>query len=242
MYDPTLGRFLQRDSVGFTAGDSNLYRYVRDNPANGSDPTGKYLLAKDKQSADAIVKYLDEFYGIKAEPFALSDGKYYIHVDPKDPNLEKLRDEINLLKRATRLLGVPEIVEPQLLLDGITDKEDVVGNESCGFLPLKEFQDREKKPFFLSLEDVFAIYDKYYKGKDVPVSPERRRFFSNWLEDYKWLQEIWELRMGPGVPNGEHPNLESLLKKLESIMTDILGKRRMEKAEREWGDKNKPKP
>ncbi|HWM24161.1 MAG TPA: RHS repeat-associated core domain-containing protein [Chthoniobacterales bacterium] len=39
-YHPALGRFLQKDPTGFDAGDMNLFRYVADDPVNGSDPTG----------------------------------------------------------------------------------------------------------------------------------------------------------------------------------------------------------
>jgi hypothetical protein len=39
MYDPALGRFLQTDPAGYSAG-MNLYAYVMNNYANGSDPTG----------------------------------------------------------------------------------------------------------------------------------------------------------------------------------------------------------
>lgn len=40
IYAPTLGRFLQTDSVGYEAG-LNLYAYVTNDPVNGTDPTGK---------------------------------------------------------------------------------------------------------------------------------------------------------------------------------------------------------
>ena len=39
-YLPKLGRFLTQDPIGHDAG-LNLYEYVHNNPANGSDPTGK---------------------------------------------------------------------------------------------------------------------------------------------------------------------------------------------------------
>ena len=39
-YDPTTGRFLQEDPIGFRGGDINLYRYVRSNPTNRMDPSG----------------------------------------------------------------------------------------------------------------------------------------------------------------------------------------------------------
>ena len=38
-YDPNIGRFLQQDPIKLFGG-MNLYRYVRDNPANGTDSSG----------------------------------------------------------------------------------------------------------------------------------------------------------------------------------------------------------
>ena len=40
-YSPVLGRFISEDPVGFNGGSTNVYAYVRDNPANLSDPTGE---------------------------------------------------------------------------------------------------------------------------------------------------------------------------------------------------------
>jgi hypothetical protein len=40
MYDPTVGRFLEDDPIGFAAGDPNLYRYVGNSPTNKTDPSG----------------------------------------------------------------------------------------------------------------------------------------------------------------------------------------------------------
>ena len=39
-YDPSTGRFLTLDPIGFAAGDANLYRYVKNNPIRYSDPMG----------------------------------------------------------------------------------------------------------------------------------------------------------------------------------------------------------
>lgn len=40
MYDPTVGRFLSRDPIGYAAGDANLYAYVGHGPTSYVDPSG----------------------------------------------------------------------------------------------------------------------------------------------------------------------------------------------------------
>ena len=47
-YDPKTGRFISQDPKSFAAGDTNLYRYVGNNPINRIDPTG--LVAADNSS------------------------------------------------------------------------------------------------------------------------------------------------------------------------------------------------
>jgi len=39
-YNPGIGRFIGEDSVGFDAGDVNLYRYVGNSPVDSTDPSG----------------------------------------------------------------------------------------------------------------------------------------------------------------------------------------------------------
>lgn len=51
-YAPSLGRFIQKDPIGFAGGDANLYGYTQQNPVNYTDPTG--LLT----SAGALAHYL----------------------------------------------------------------------------------------------------------------------------------------------------------------------------------------
>lgn len=42
-YDPSVGRFISEDPIGFDAGDANLYRYVFNSSPNYVDPTGNYI-------------------------------------------------------------------------------------------------------------------------------------------------------------------------------------------------------
>ena len=39
-YSSSLGRWIEQDPIGFRAGDTNLYRYLRNDPSNGRDPYG----------------------------------------------------------------------------------------------------------------------------------------------------------------------------------------------------------
>jgi RHS repeat-associated protein len=48
-YDPSAGRFLNRDPIGL-AGGLNVYGYVQDNPANAVDPLGLCIRKPDKRS------------------------------------------------------------------------------------------------------------------------------------------------------------------------------------------------
>jgi RHS repeat-associated protein len=41
-YDPTSGRFLQKDPIGFSGGDLTLYKYVGNNPVRWVDPLGLF--------------------------------------------------------------------------------------------------------------------------------------------------------------------------------------------------------
>jgi RHS repeat-associated protein len=57
-YDPSTGRWISQDPLGFDAGDSNLYRYVNNRPTVETDPSGEELLAWDDYTKD---QYLDYF-------------------------------------------------------------------------------------------------------------------------------------------------------------------------------------
>ncbi len=42
-YDPSVGRFISEDPIGFAGGDVNLFAYARNNPVKWVDPLGLYI-------------------------------------------------------------------------------------------------------------------------------------------------------------------------------------------------------
>lgn len=93
MYDSATGRWTGEDSVRQTAGDPNLYRYVGNGATNATDPSGNWLITKDKAAADAWVKHLKDVYGIDAFPKQLASGRWFIFIpyDARERLLEKLK-------------------------------------------------------------------------------------------------------------------------------------------------------
>ena len=69
-YDPQLGRFISEDPIGFSAGDTNLYRYVNNSPTNWTDPTGTTISGW----ADDALNAADSFFAgfADATTFGLS--------------------------------------------------------------------------------------------------------------------------------------------------------------------------
>ena len=57
-YDPEKGRWLNLDPIGFDAGDSNLYRYVGNNPSNEVDPPGTGDASEIKQGTLKYYEYV----------------------------------------------------------------------------------------------------------------------------------------------------------------------------------------
>jgi RHS repeat-associated protein len=53
-YDPTNGRWISQDPLGFEAGDANLYRYVGNNATNATDPFGEDFIAVADRRIDGV--------------------------------------------------------------------------------------------------------------------------------------------------------------------------------------------
>ena len=56
-YDPTIGRFITPDPIGYLSGDFNFYRYVGNDPVNFVDPSGLIVL----EALEGIAGFADSF-------------------------------------------------------------------------------------------------------------------------------------------------------------------------------------
>jgi hypothetical protein len=74
MYDPLVGRFLEEDPKGFEARDPNLFRYVKNNPANATDPSGAYLIAVGEEAKDKVLGYFRFAFGVDKTEVDVSPG------------------------------------------------------------------------------------------------------------------------------------------------------------------------
>jgi RHS repeat-associated protein len=87
-YSPALGRFISTDPVGYSAGDPNLYRYVRDNPAGRTDPRGTHPiidLQGDPEEANSwwccsgptYASFMDHVNGTVCNSHQIADAEGY---------------------------------------------------------------------------------------------------------------------------------------------------------------------
>jgi hypothetical protein len=115
MFDSTIGRFLQRDPIGFAGGDRLLYGYAHESPSNREDPLGLV----DKITGPSLVKF---------------DGGGYAEVPtglvltvPDRSTFDKLKQEPNPADKIT----VRARVMIKVAGDGVVVKK----NEQPSFVP-----------------------------------------------------------------------------------------------------------
>ena len=85
-YDPATGRFIGQDPQSFSAGDTNLYRYVGNSPTNATDPTGENWLDDRRNDLNNTVDTIK--YGFKG----LYD--FYTNRDDVDNAVSNIRPTI----------------------------------------------------------------------------------------------------------------------------------------------------
>jgi RHS repeat-associated protein len=93
-YNPAQGRFLSRDPLGPENGP-DLYQYVNDNPADGTDPTGCDVFAGNDRDKEAFLKAWKEFGGEPPEVTPIRDGRYQISAGGNtDRKIERMQENL----------------------------------------------------------------------------------------------------------------------------------------------------
>jgi len=90
-YSPTLGRFIERDPIGFEAGDNNWYRFVANGPTGKVDPSGleQKPISDATPEAKELIKILPSVLA-KLEDIArgttneVERGGFILHVKAED--------------------------------------------------------------------------------------------------------------------------------------------------------------
>jgi len=67
-YDASTGRFLSPDPIGLRGGDTNFYRYVKNNPIRYSDPSGLVVLDNTKGGIPSYFKESEIYRNIDSNP------------------------------------------------------------------------------------------------------------------------------------------------------------------------------
>jgi uncharacterized protein RhaS with RHS repeats len=114
MYDPRVGRWLSQDPLGFVPGDTNLYRYVANDPTSAIDPSGT-------ESTDLA--------GLKAQQRMLEDQRKNIDKQEKEmaKRAKEESDKLEDLKK--RKVASDRIAEQKARLDYIIGRMDQLINE-----------------------------------------------------------------------------------------------------------------
>jgi RHS repeat-associated protein len=81
-YDPSSGRFISQDPIGFSAGDVNLYRYVGNAPGDATDPSGLWASWWDETKGIFGYVFSNKVETIKLTAFGVGEGFNNIFIQP----------------------------------------------------------------------------------------------------------------------------------------------------------------
>jgi RHS repeat-associated protein len=95
-YDVSIGGWISKDPIGFGGGDTNLYRYVGNNPTNGSDPSGLQDPSGMVQIADQIAQ---EIEARAKKAVAATYGQLIKHCNGNTEALSELKTILNIWAR-----------------------------------------------------------------------------------------------------------------------------------------------
>jgi RHS repeat-associated protein len=101
-YDPSVGRFISEDPIGFAGGDINLYGYVLDDPVNLVDPFGLQMIGVRPGPGGGVPMIINP----GTNTYSLGFPNSYV-----DPLTQLAREAIDPMFDAINYLHGPPLVE-----------------------------------------------------------------------------------------------------------------------------------
>jgi RHS repeat-associated protein len=140
-YDPTVGRFVSHDPIGFVAGDANLSRYVANSTPNHNDPFGLEEAGSGIWTSIPVGAHM-ELQALVFAPMPMPAAD--TTVKPPFSTIKEVEDELKKSPQAAKLLsdlkekGL-EVVIDTTLPGGVganRARYDIYGNDGVGIIRL----------------------------------------------------------------------------------------------------------
>jgi RHS repeat-associated protein len=132
-YDPAAGRWTSQDPMGFGAGDTNLYRYVFNSPANYLDPTGQDTAWRQKMRQDEE-EFHRKLWELPKRPY--QDRLAQIEREKK--RADEYLQWLTLIRRAEHQVGVDHGEGGLIDLTDLNEKMDDDLTHWCHTLSVEE--------------------------------------------------------------------------------------------------------
>jgi len=206
-YDPATGRWITPDPLGFAGGDSNLYRYAKNDPTNAVDPSG-----------DTIYILLDANKAADLEKLQKAAAEWNTQIDKAIELIEQKMDKIGQKKLTYRIAG-QEVDRAKFVAYLKTRKMEVVSlpaknTQGEAIKSLQDFLDKTTKDDQVDFESHSSadIADKnkafaiHVANVDVPIE--------DLLKDLKPTKSVFVL----GVCNITDEQAKAFAQKLKTTV------------------------
>jgi RHS repeat-associated protein len=185
-YDPVVGRWTSQDPIGLNARDSNLYRYVCNNPTAALDPTAKAAISIEAASLDRAEEHLKSV--LSAETFEKIQENFGENLNVKGRTY---------YLRVTKKCNAIFYTFASAVQFAAKEAKD---DDVLQYLEYKEYHDGKEvdDKHFVSRE----IFSLNKDGKSNTLDPH---VFSDIysVEDFKKLKVVIEFEVGTGLYDGK---------------------------------------